>query len=151
MLYLYTLSIYQSNGIVMSKYFLTYIIVLTIFLAIDAIWLGLIAKKFYFSNLGYILADRPNMVAAGLFYSLYVIGILIFSTIPALKENSSSIAIMYGALFGFFAYLTYDMTNYSTIKDWPLQVVFVDTIWGTFLTATSSYLGYLASRSFLSF
>jgi uncharacterized membrane protein len=91
------------------------------------------------------------MVAAGLFYSLYVIGILIFSTIPALRENSSSIAIMYGALFGFFAYLTYDMTNYSTIKDWPLQVVFVDTIWGTFLTATSSYLGYLVSRSFLSF
>ena len=64
MLYLYTLNIYQSNGIVMSKYFLTYIIVLTIFLAIDAVWLGLIAKKFYFSNLGYILADRPNMVAA---------------------------------------------------------------------------------------
>ena len=56
----------------MSKYFLTYIIVLTIFLAIDAIWLGFIAKKFYFNNLGYILAERPNMLAAGLFYSLYV-------------------------------------------------------------------------------
>ncbi|MBL6623509.1 MAG: DUF2177 family protein [Rhizobiales bacterium] len=135
----------------MTKYLITYIIVLTIFLIIDVIWLGFIAKKFYFGNLGYILADKPNMQAAAIFYSLYVVGILIFSTIPALRDGSANTALIYGALFGFFAYLTYDMTNYSTLKDWPLQVSIVDTIWGTVLTGLSSYIGYHISKLFVNF
>ena len=135
----------------MTKYLLTYIIVLTVFLIIDALWLGFIARKFYSSNLGYILADRPNFGAALVFYSLYVIGIIIFSTIPALKEGAALTALIYGALFGFFAYLTYDMTNYATLKDYPLSVVLVDTAWGTFITSISSYLGYIISKSFVNF
>tara|TARA_Y100000590_G_scaffold364139_1_gene422253 strand:+ start:15164 stop:15571 length:408 start_codon:yes stop_codon:yes gene_type:complete len=135
----------------MTKYLLTYIIVLTVFLIIDALWLGFIARKFYSSNLGYILADRPNFGAALVFYSLYVIGIIIFSTIPALKEGAALTALIYGALFGFFAYLTYDMTNYATLKDYPLSVVLVDTAWGTFITSISSYLGFIISKSFVNF
>jgi uncharacterized membrane protein len=80
-----------------------------------------------------------------------VVGILIFSTIPALRDGSANTALIYGALFGFFAYLTYDMTNYSTLKDWPLQVSIVDTIWGTVLTGLSSYIGYHISKLFVNF
>ena len=135
----------------MTKYFLTYFIVLVIFLTIDAIWLGVIARKFYVNNIGYILAEKPNFLAAAIFYSIYVIGIIIFSTIPALKDGSGTTALIYGALFGFFAYLTYDMTNYSTLKDWPLQVSLIDTAWGTFLTGISSYLGYHFAKSWVTF
>ena len=135
----------------MTKYFLTYFIVLTIFLEIDALLLGFIARKFYVSNLGHILAEKPNFIAAAVFYSIYVIGIIIFSTIPALKEGLGSTALLYGALFGFFAYLTYDMTNYSTLKDWPLQVSLIDTAWGTFITGISSYLGYHIAKSWVTF
>tara|TARA_B100000941_G_scaffold232265_1_gene174728 strand:- start:746 stop:1153 length:408 start_codon:yes stop_codon:yes gene_type:complete len=135
----------------MTKYFLTYFIVLVIFLTIDAIWLGFIARKFYVNNIGYILAEKPNFLAAAIFYSIYVIGIIIFSTIPALKDGSGTTALIYGALFGFFAYLTYDMTNYSTLKDWPLQVSLIDTAWGTFLTGISSYLGYHFAKSWVTF
>lgn len=135
----------------MTKYFLTYFIVLVIFLTIDAIWLGFIARKFYVNNIGYILAEKPNFLAAAIFYSIYVIGVIIFSTIPALKDGSGTTALIYGALFGFFAYLTYDMTNYSTLKDWPLQVSLIDTAWGTFLTGISSYLGYHFAKSWVTF
>ena len=135
----------------MTKYFLTYFIVLVIFLTIDAVWLGFIARKFYVNNIGFILAEKPNFLAAAIFYSIYVIGIIIFSTIPALKDGSGTTALIYGALFGFFAYLTYDMTNYSTLKDWPLQVSLIDTAWGTFLTGISSYLGYHFAKSWVTF
>ena len=80
-----------------------------------------------------------------------MIGIIIFSTIPALKEGAALTALIYGALFGFFAYLTYDMTNYATLKDYPLSVVLVDTAWGTFITSISSYLGFIISKSFVNF
>ena len=94
---------------------------------------------------------ETKFLAAAVFYSIYVIGIIIFSTIPALKDGLGSTALIYGALFGFFAYLTYDMTNYSTLKDWPLQVSLIDTAWGTFLTGISSYLGYHVAKSWVTF
>ena len=85
----------------MTKYFLTYFIVLVIFLTIDAVWLGFVARKFYVNNIGFILAEKPNFLAAAVFYSIYVIGIIIFSTIPALKDGLGTTALIYGALLGF--------------------------------------------------
>jgi uncharacterized membrane protein len=124
----------------MQKYLISYFITALIFLSIDAIWLGIVAKKFYFNNLGYLLAEKPNFIAAGIFYLIYVIGIVIFAISPAL---------IYGSLFGFFAYLTYDMTNYSTVKNWPIIITFVDILWGTILTGFSACAGYIVTRSII--
>ena len=132
----------------MLQYLVAYIVSLAAFLAIDFVWLSRIAKNFYFEQLGHLLMERPNFTAAGVFYALYVVGIVIFAVAPALKEGSAVTALVYGALFGFFCYATYDMTNYATLRDWPISVVLVDIVWGTFLTGITAWIGYLGTRIF---
>lgn len=120
---------------------IAYTITVSIFLAFDFLWLTKLAKSFYFSRLGPLLRARPHLGVAATFYALYVVGILIFAVGPGLRLNSPDHALLYGALFGFFAYATYDITNYATLKDWPFSVTQVDIAWGTTLTAVSAYLG----------
>lgn len=110
----------------------------------DAIWLSLVAKRFYYGQLGSLLLEKPNMVAAVLFYIIYVIGIIVFALNPALAQKSWQTAVSLGAVFGFVAYATYDLTNLATIKGFTPTVVIVDLAWGTFLTATVTTLAYLA-------
>lgn len=119
-----------------------YFSTLLVFLGIDAIWLTRVAPTFYKKNIGHLMTDNPNLIAAGVFYLLNIFGILIFSVIPALKENSAKYAFIMGGLYGLFTYATYDLTNYATLKDWPLRVVIVDILWGTILTATVSLIAY---------
>lgn len=128
-----------------STWMLAYIVTATIFLALDFAWLARVAKPFYFSRLGHLLRDRPRFGIAAAFYVVYVIGIIIFAVAPALSAGDSALALVYGALFGFFAYATYDITNYATLRDWPMSVAVVDVVWGTLLTGISAYFGALAT------
>lgn len=126
----------------MSKYVIAYAGTAVVFFAIDMIWLGSVAKTFYRNALGGMLLEQPNMVAAALFYLVFIIGIVIFCVAPALEAQSWHRALALGALFGFFTYATYDMTNLATLKGWPLKVVIVDIVWGTVLTGLSALAGY---------
>jgi uncharacterized membrane protein len=120
-----------------------FIVAFITFLIIDGAWLTLIAKDFYARHLGFLMAKTPNLAAAGIFYVIYIITLVILIISPALQKSSFSAAILTGALFGFCAYATYDLTNLATIKDWPLIITIVDLIWGTFLTAAVSGITYL--------
>lgn len=121
---------------------LGYWITFMVFLAIDMLWLGVISKNLYQKYLGAFLTDKVNWTAALIFYALFVIGISIFSIYPALQKNSLSHALLMGALFGFFTYATYDLTNLATLKDWPLFIVIVDILWGSTITALTSISGF---------
>ena len=123
-------------------YLKLYALTVPIFFAIDIIWLGFVAKKFYRNNLGFILSPDVNWLAAISFYLLYVVGILFFAVVPALEKDLLGKALSWGSLYGFFTYATYDLTNMATIKNWPLKVVMVDILWGVFLCST------VASTSF---
>lgn len=103
---------------------------------LDALWLTVVAQKFYESQIGNLLLDQPNMVAAFLFYFIYLIGVTMFVIAPALKISSVSFALRRGALFGFVAYATYDLTNLATLSGFTTTLVIVDLIWGALLTAT---------------
>lgn len=119
-----------------------YLLTIPVFFAIDLLWLGVVAKNFYGQKLAHLLAPAVNWPAALLFYGIYIAGILLFAVKPALVGQSWSIAAIWGGLFGFFTYATYDLTNLATLRDWPLQVVVVDIAWGTLLctlVATASY------------
>lgn len=118
------------------------------FLAIDAVWLGYIITDFFRKNIGHLMADTVNFPVAGGFYALYAAGIVFFAVKPALDKSSAKTAIINGALFGFFCYGTYDMTNLATLKDWPAIVAVVDITWGTALTATSALIGYGLTKKF---
>lgn len=119
-----------------------YLISLPIFLVIDVIWLTLISKKFYAQQLGYLMKTEVNFVAAGLFYLLFVVGLVVFAVLPALEKSSWPQALFLGALLGLISYATYDLTNLATVKDWPWVITVVDLAWGTFLGASVSLLSY---------
>lgn len=125
------------------SYLKLYVVTLPIFLAIDMLWLGVFAKEFYSKNLGHLMRSPPDWISAGIFYLINIVGILIFAVIPALEKKSLFSAITLGALFGFFTYATYDLTNRATLKDWPILVVLVDIAWGVFLTGLTSSLSFL--------
>lgn len=99
-----------------------YALTLAVFLAVDLLWLGVLARSFYQTHLGPLLSPVVNWPAALVFYLLYVVGILVFAVLPGLAKDSLAVADGWGALFGFFTYATYDLTNLATLKDWPLRV-----------------------------
>jgi len=109
---------------------------------LDAFWLSILAKKFYRQYIGSLLRDKPNMIAAILFYCIYVVGVVIFVSMPAVEKQSWIYALSHGALFGLVAYATYDLTNLATIKDFKIKVVLVDLLWGTALTAVVATATY---------
>ena len=102
-------------------YLKLYAIAVSVFFIIDLIWLGLVAKDFYQKNLKSYLSPQVNWKAAAIFYLIYIAGILIFAVLPGLAEDSARHAALWGALFGFFTYATYELTNLALLKDWPLQ------------------------------
>ena len=102
---------------------------------LDFVWLGIVAKKLYYDEMGKLLLDKPNMVPALIFYVIYVIGVVVFVINPALEKGSWLHALGFGALFGLVAYATYDLTNLSTMKDFSSKIVLIDLMWGTAFTA----------------
>lgn len=130
------------------QYIYLYSLTVPVFFLIDMLWLGLVANKFYQSQLGHLLGP-VNWTAAIVFYLMYIVGILIFAIVPALDAQSLSKALLLGALFGFFTYATYDFTNLATLKDWPLMVVIVDVLWGTVLSGSVATVGYLLGKAFV--
>ncbi len=115
------------------------------FIVLDAIWLGAVAKKFYFTQLAGLLRDKPDLGVAAVFYVIYLAGIVYFAVMPALASGGMATALLNGAMLGFLAYATYDATNLATLKGYPAIVAVVDVVWGTFLTATAAAFGYLAA------
>ena len=130
----------------MVQHAIAYVATALVFLAVDYVWLSQVATRFYFERIGHLLMDKPNMAAAGAFYIIYVVGIVIFAVAPALKSESLATAVIYGAMFGFFTYATYDVTNYATLRNWPVIVTIVDVAWGTVLSAFSAGMGYTLTR-----
>ena len=129
-----------------SKLIISYILTFAVFFIIDMAWLGFVAKDIYKKYLGNLLSDNVNWVAAIIFYLLFVIGIFIFAIMPSVEKNSLHSAIILGALFGFFTYATYDLTNLATLKNWSLNIVFIDIIWGAVLTGIVSTAGFYIVR-----
>lgn len=119
---------------------------LPIFLGIDMIWLGLVAKNFYSKHLGYLMSSNPNWAAALLFYVPFIGGLVIFVISPALEKNSWTHALYLGVMFGLMTYSTYDLTNLATIKNWPLLVTIVDLIWGMTLSASVSVASFFLAK-----
>ena len=122
-----------------------YLLTLLPFVVLDAFWLGLVAPKFYRSQIGFIMTKNPNWTAAVVFYLLYIAGMVVFVTG---RGGTPTQAALRGALFGLVCYATYDLTNLATLEGWPILVTVVDLCWGTFLTATTAFAATLLMRVF---
>ncbi len=127
----------------MTRYLVAYIVTAIVFLGLDALWLSRVALGMYRRELGSLLLDKPNLVIAGVFYLLFVAGIVILAIAPALNNGGTWVnALLMGAVLGLVAYGTYDITNLSTLKNWSVTVTMADIAWGTALTAVSATIGY---------
>ncbi|HNK63164.1 MAG TPA: DUF2177 family protein [Anaerolineales bacterium] len=129
----------------LKLYFITFIA----FLGIDSLWLGLVAPSFYQSQIGYIMAENPNLLAAGLFYLLFIYGMVVFIVEPGVREQTLTQAVLRGALFGLVTYATYDLTNLATLEGWPVLVTVVDLVWGTVLSALVTLVSVWAGKRFI--
>jgi len=125
----------------LKKMLILYGMSLAVFLVIDMIWLGVIARGLYRRHLAHLLSPRPNWPAAIVFYLLFVGGVLTFVVLPAISQQSLLHALTYGLLFGLITYATYDLTNLATLRDWPLLITVVDLLWGSVLCAIVSVSG----------
>ena len=124
------------------NYLKTYFISLLVFLGIDSIWLTQISPSIYKHYIGFLLSENPNLIAAGLFYLLYIAGLTYLVLVPALKNKSPKQALIGGAVLGLVSYATYDLTNLAVVDKWPLAISVIDMAWGTVLTGISAFLTY---------
>ena len=129
-----------------SKIIILYLLTVPVFFAIDMTWLGVVAKDFYKGQIGFLMRTDIVWWAAVLFYLLFIVGIIYYAVLPAHTAGDWTRATLLGALFGFFTYMTYDLTNYSTLKDWPLTIALVDILWGTVLSASVATASFFIAR-----
>jgi uncharacterized membrane protein len=129
-----------------ASFVVAYVVSLTLFVVIDLLWLTAMAGAVYRPALGDIAASAVNLVPAALFYLVYPIGVMIFVVVPALKSGNLRTSLLYGALFGFSSYATYDLTNHATLRNWTTQLTVIDIAWGCWLTAVAAAAGYWTAR-----
>lgn len=119
-----------------------YFVALPVFLLIDAIWLGVIAKDLYQEKIGFLMGESVNWIAAAIFYLLFILGLTVFVIEPAIENGQWISALSMGALFGLITYATYDLTNLATIEGWPVSVTVIDLVWGSFIGGSASMITY---------
>ena len=132
----------------MLKYFGVYLSFLVCLLTVDLVWLLGIAKNLYRDEMGDLMASEPKLIAALAFYLIYALGVCIFVIGPALSKQSYADALIYGALFGLFCYMTYDLTNLAVIRNFPTKLALIDIAWGSFVTALCSGIAYWVGNRF---
>ena len=132
----------------MTRYIIGYAAGAVAMVLLDLAWLRFAAKAIFKPAVGPLLAEHPNATAAAAFYVLYILGIMVFATAPALRGGGWTGALVMGASFGFFAYMTYDLTNMATLKVWPVDLAALDIAWGTTATAIAATAGYAAASRF---
>ena len=133
-----------------TQLFKLYGLTAIVFLAIDIVWLGVVASDFYQKHLGHLMRSDVILPAALLFYLLYVVAILVFAVLTGLESQSINSTLALGAFLGLVAYSTFDLTCLALFKNFPVKVVIIDLIWGTVLTATVAGISHKIGE-FLSF
>ena len=125
----------------MTRTLLAYAAVAFSMLLLDLIWLGFVARPMYAAGIGHLMADKPNWIAAGLFYLIYALGLLWFAVRPFDAAAGWETPLLTAAAFGFFAYATYDLSNLATLKDWPITITIADMAWGSLASALAAGAG----------
>ncbi|MGH6648186.1 DUF2177 family protein [Aquabacterium sp.] len=123
------------------KYVQIYGGIAAVMMVLDLIWLSVIAKSWYQQGIGHLMGAQPNMAIGALFYLLFPLGLTIFAVLPTADEQGWMKAALMGALFGFFAYATYDLTNLATLKGWPVGLSILDVLWGSLASGLAAGAG----------
>lgn len=130
----------------MFKLLPAYITVIVVMFVLDLIWLSMLAEPLYQAGIGHLMAAKPNLIFASLFYIVYALGLMRFAVVPNIAANNFKTTFVAAAIFGFFVYASYDLTNLALLKDWPLPLSLIDIIWGTLLSGISASVAKFVSN-----
>ena len=125
-----------------------YVSGLVVMAVLDAIWLTFATSRIYRPGIGHLMAAKPTMSAAVIFYLLYVAGLTYLVTLPAATSGGFSVALTRGAVLGLIAYATYDLTSLAILRDWPVGVTVIDMVWGAILTGVTAGVAVLLTQRF---
>jgi uncharacterized membrane protein len=114
---------------------------------LDGAWLSFATSKLYKPGIGHLMADKPVIPAAILFYLLYAAGVTYLITLPALATGPAT-ALIRGAVLGLIAYGTYDLTSLAIMNNWPTNVTIADMLWGTILTGATAAIATAVTQKF---
>lgn len=129
----------------MIAYLAAYLAAGLTFGALDAVWLTQVGPRLYRPLLDPVLADKPSLAPAVVFYLLYILGMVLLAVAPNRDASLGRVALT-GAILGAMAYATYDLTNQATLKVWATRITLIDVGWGAFATAVAATAGVLAWR-----
>ncbi len=127
----------------MIKLLPAYITIIVVMFVLDLVWLSMLAEPLYQAGIGHLMAAKPNLMFASLFYLVYALGLMRFAVIPSIAARGIKNTFVAAAVFGFFIYASYDLTNLALLKDWPLRLSVIDIAWGTLLSGVSASVGKL--------
>ncbi|MDI1298530.1 DUF2177 family protein [Methylotenera sp.] len=127
----------------MIKLLPAYITIIVVMFVLDLVWLSMLAEPLYQAGIGHLMAAKPNLMFAGLFYLVYALGLMRFAILPNIAARGIKNTFVAAAVFGFFIYASYDLTNLALLKDWPLRLSVIDIAWGTLLSGVSASVGKL--------
>lgn len=125
----------------MNRFLIPYAATLAMVVALNMLWWGVMAKPLYLQGIGHLMAEHPNVLAAAIFYAVFALGLLVFVVLPEAGHAGLVKAASMGALFGCFAYATYDLVNLATLKNWPISLAVLDMAWGTLVGAIAAATG----------
>jgi uncharacterized membrane protein len=131
----------------LAGWIVSYAVTAATMIVIDMLWLGVIAKPWYLEGIGHLMASKPNLVAAAVFYAMFPVGLMVFAVAP---QADITKAAMWGAAFGVFTYATYDLTNLATLKAYPTSLALLDMAWGAAISAIAAAAGKWAHVRWLS-
>tara|TARA_B100001765_G_scaffold211023_1_gene173049 strand:- start:143 stop:544 length:402 start_codon:yes stop_codon:yes gene_type:complete len=130
----------------MMKIIILYFSTLIVFLAVDVVGIRFLIRPIFERSIGDLLADPFRLGPAAAFYAFYVVGLLYFVSVPALRDGAPVQALLAGALLGLMCYGTYEFTSLAIMRDWSWAQVVADTAWGGFLTGLSAWAGVTIVR-----
>ena len=79
-----------------SMFFKLYAVAFATFIVVDLLWLGVIARGFYQTQLGHLMRSNVNWAAAISFYLIFVAGIVLLVVWPALERQSFAQLLLLG-------------------------------------------------------
>jgi uncharacterized membrane protein len=131
----------------MARFAWTYLTIGGVMLAMDIVWLSVMAPRFYRPRIGALMRESFEPVPAILFYLLFVAGLVTFVALPGWDDPNWVTTLGRGALFGLVAFATYDLTNQATLRGWPWLITAIDLVWGMSLCGISATLGVTLARA----
>ncbi|MGB2766219.1 MAG: DUF2177 family protein [Propionicimonas sp.] len=128
------------------RWLIAYAVTVVAFTLVDGVWIALVASGVYRAQLGPLLADPFDAVAAAVFYLGYVAGLVHFGIQPLAVDVPLGRRSLAGALYGLFTYGTWGLTALAVLRGFPAFVAVTDIAWGVALGALVTSVASLLLR-----